>query len=45
MASKMLSRVVGRKGDLREAIFVDFEGLPFDVLGVKEIEEVEGDCF
>lgn len=40
--SKMPSGVVGRKGDLRDAISVGFEGVPFEELGVGVIE---GDCF
>jgi hypothetical protein len=43
MDSKTVSRVVGRKGDLRDAIFVGFKGLPFDVLGgVEGVEGVDG---
>lgn len=38
MESKIVSRVVGRKGDLREAILVGFDGVPFDVLGVEGVE-------
>lgn len=41
MDNKIVSRVVGRNGDLRDTILVVLEG-PFDVLGVGGVEGVVG---
>jgi hypothetical protein len=50
MDSKTVSRVVGRKGDLRAAIVIGFEGLPVDAPRVEveervEVDVEEEDCF
>lgn len=45
MDSMTVSRVVGRKGDLRDAILVSFDGVPFDVLGVEGVDGEGDDLF